>query len=183
MNRNTRTVSLRSLMVIPEGWGHVQGRKLGQVLTAKIGSSGQPEVVRLSLDGVKRVDVTFAAEAIITVVKQHLRRHGVCITDLVSNDVLENIAAAAERASTPVVIWRGEVPQIVGPRPVAGLTMSLDLVMARPRVRAGELAAELEISLANASNKLKQLWEGGYLVRDQVTAASGGNEFVYARIG
>ena len=127
--------------------------------------------------------MTFARETIIAMIQQHLGRHGVCLADPTSEDVFENIAAAAERAKVPVVIWRGDLPQLVGPAPSGGLAPAFAAAMTRPQLRAAELAQALGISLTNASNKLKQLWAGGYLMRDEVTSATGGNEFVYTRIG
>ena len=39
------------------------------------------------------------------------------------------------------------------------------------------------MSIANASTKFKQLWEQGFLLRQESVADSGGVEFVYQRIG
>lgn len=183
MNQSPRTLTLRSLMSGPEGYGSAAGRRIQPVLAAKVASGSEPSVMRLSLAGVRRIDVTFAAEAIIAVIRQHLCQHGVCLTNVPDEDVLANIAAAAERDRVPVTIWRGDTPEIVGSMPVAGAAGALTWSLARPQVRAAELASALDISLTNASSKLKQLWEGGYLLREGLAASTGGNEFVYARIG
>lgn len=183
MNRNTRNLSLRSLMSGPEGLGSVAGRRLQPALIGKVVQSDVPEVVLVSLSGIRHIDVTFARETIIAMVRYHLRHQGVCLTQITSDDVFDNVAAAAEVANVPVVIWRGEVAKIVGPQPAGGVAAALAVAMDQPKIRAAELAQTLGISLTNASSKLKQLWDGGYLMRDEVASATGGNEFVYTRIG
>ena len=39
------------------------------------------------------------------------------------------------------------------------------------------------MTIANASMKFKQLWEQGFLLREESAADSGGMEYVYSRIG
>jgi len=39
------------------------------------------------------------------------------------------------------------------------------------------------MSVANASNKFRQLWEKGFLLRREEVAESGGMEYTYFRIG
>jgi hypothetical protein len=107
----------------------------------------------------------------------------ICQTDLDDEDLAENIAAAAERCATPVTAWSRAGIKILGPRPSAGVQAALSFALERTQVRAAELARVLSLSVPNASNKLKQLWEGGYLMRRESVAASGGNEFIYRRIG
>ncbi|PHR58789.1 MAG: hypothetical protein COA47_10310 [Robiginitomaculum sp.] len=41
------------------------------------------------------------------------------------------------------------------------------------------LAASLAISVPSASNRLKSLWELGYLTREEFAAPSGGIEYIY----
>jgi len=183
VNRHTRTITLRSLMSSPDGLGTVAGRRMQPALIGKVGASGKAELAFISLSGVRQMDVTFARETIVAMVSHHLRRHGICLTNATSEDVLENIAAAADRAQVPLVRWRGEIPQVLGPQPVAGLASALASAMAQPRVRTAQLAQVLDISVTNASTRLKRLWEGGYLMRDEVASATGGAEFVYTRIG
>ncbi|KPC06070.1 Uncharacterized protein AC500_2039 [Pseudomonas amygdali pv. lachrymans] len=45
------------------------------------------------------------------------------------------------------------------------------------------MAETLEISVPNASTKLKKLLDQGYILRAEETAESGGIEYVYHAIG
>lgn len=183
MNRNVRTVRLRNLFTGPEVWGRAAGSLVQRGLIGKIGHDQVPEVIQLSLEGVKRMDVTFAAEVIIEPVRRYLGVKAICLVQLSDSDVAENIAAAAQCGRVPVTIWDGDVARIAGLLPRAGTREALGLALQRPSLRATELATMLDISLANASTKLKQLWQAGFLLRDDGIAKSGGPEFVYRRIG
>jgi hypothetical protein len=98
-------------------------------------------------------------------------------------DLIENVAAAADRSRVPVTTWHGQAVQLMGPPPSAGVRDALGYVLERAEVRAQELAAAHKLSIANASGKLRQLWEGGYLMRGGGTMPSGGTEYLYRRIG
>jgi len=183
MNQNVREIRLRSLFTGPEVWGRGPGILVQRALITKIGHDQVPEVIRLSLEGVKRMDVTFASEVIIEPVRRYLGIKSICVVHLASSDLAENIMAAAQRHQVPLTIWNGEAVRVVGLAPRAGNRDTLAYVLKRQQVRAAELAEAFNISVANASTKLKQLWEAGFLMRDDGVAKSGGPEFVYRRIG
>lgn len=183
MNRNVREIVIGNLWLGGEGWGREQGATIQRALLAKIGHDQVPEVIRLSLEGIRRMDVTFAAEVVVEPVRRYLGIKSICAVNPADSDVAENLAAAALRERVPVTIWTRDVAQMAGPLPRAGGHEALALAMKRAEVRAAEVAAALRVSVTNASTKLKQLWEAGYLLRDDRKAKSGGTEFVYRRIG
>lgn len=137
------------------------GRAAGAVIRAKlIGHiDGKPGVsgFRLSMQGVKKVDVAFLAEALIAVVRHNLRSRSVTLSDVADMDVLENLTAAAERAKVPVTLWNGQTAQVIGLAPTRGTRDALEFALARPEVKAAEFARVKGLSAANASNKFKQL--------------------------
>ncbi len=59
----------------------------------------------------------------------------------------------------------------------------LRYVLSVEAATAGEAARALDIKVPNASNKLKDLWEEGYILRRERTAPTGGVEYEYVRIG
>jgi hypothetical protein len=183
MKRNVQDFRLRNLMPGPDGWGRSAAAPIRAALLTRIGALADPVLVRISLAGVKRLDVTFASAALVEVVAEHLGTKGVCLSEVTGADLEENIAAAADRVGVPLTLWSGDTVQVLGPQPVAGNRAVLDLALTRPSLRATDVAAAMHLSVPNASTKLKQLWKGGYLMRVEHPAASGGNEFVYARIG
>lgn len=183
MNENVFTIKLSNYLTALEGWGGPAGQSAQVRLRQHIDSRGPAALVRVSLQSVKRLDVTFAREAIIGLVQHYRGSAAFCLVDLPAGDVLENIAAAAAREALPLTIWSGDEVQIVGKFPSPGNRQALGLALARAELRAADLAAASKISVANASTKLKQLWADGFITRRQIIAPSGGTEFVYRRTG
>jgi predicted transcriptional regulator len=58
----------------------------------------------------------------------------------------------------------------------------LQLALSRASITASAAAKALDLKITNASMKLKQLEQQGYLLRKEVVSPSGGKEFVYLRI-
>ena len=170
-------------MAGPEGWGRTLGRDVHHKLVSYLDAHPEQRVVRLSMEGVDKIDVSFASEAVVEVIRRFRGARGVCLTHVESPDILDNIAAAAERVKVPVTVWEGDRARVVGAEPSAGNSAALAFALARPKVRAAEFAETNKgISIANASTKFKQLWEQGFLIRSEGSADSGGVEFLYHRI-
>lgn len=178
-----RNLCLRSLMSGPDGWGTAEGRRIGQLARFRIDAAPGRDVVRISLDGVARLDVTFAQEALVAPIRDHLVKRGLCVANPRDGDVAANVVAAAEQMGVPVTLWSGATVQTVGLAVRAGSRVVIDYALQRPQTCTREVAAALGLSVSNVSARLKELWEIGYLMRDEVASTSGGGEFVYSRIG
>jgi len=140
-------------------------------------------VFRISIQGVTRVDISFAAETVIEVARRYRGRKGFCLVDLDNPDMRENWEAAAQRARQPIIAWAGSEPSILGLQPSQGSSDALAFAFERGECRVSEYAsARGGVSIPNASNKFKQLWEQGFLLRREIIAESGGVEYVYAAI-
>lgn len=182
-SRPVRRLMLRSLTINPECWGRAAGEKIQQVLINRIAAAPPGDIWRLSLQGVTRLDVTFASAALVTVVQHFLGTRSICLSEPASEDVIDNIAAAAERIGVPVTVWQGSLAKVLGPAPSSGAREALAFALARGQTFARDLVAAQDLSITNASTRLRQLWDGGYLLREEIAAPSGGTEFVYAPIG
>jgi hypothetical protein len=166
-----------------DGWGRAQGREVLQKLIAYVETQPEQSVLKLSMKGVGRIDVSFASEAIVELVRRYRSTRGVCLVDIEDDNLLENLDAAADRADVPVAVWQQRTVRMIGPKPSAGNREALEFALRRSQARAAELAETADISIANASTKFKQLWEQGFLLRSEAAADSGGVEFLYQRIG
>lgn len=165
------------------GWGRPQGRAvLDRLITAIDAHPGQ--VVKLSMEGIDRIDASFASEAIVELVRRYRGKKGICLVDLPDAEVRYNIVAAAEHVAVPVMVWDGKKGEVIGSEPSAGNRGAFEFAMARSEARAAEFAETMgKMSIANASTKFKQLWEQGFLLRSESAADSGGVEYLYQRIG
>jgi hypothetical protein len=184
MNEKPTTVRLSDLMGHSDGWGRSQGREVHQKLVAFVEAHPGVMVFRVSLSGVRRVDISFASETIVELARCYRGTKGFYLDDLNDPDMMENWDAAARKASQPLMV-RGTDGQMraLGLEPSSGNLAAFRFALERASARASELAAAAQISLTNASTKLKQLWEQGFLLRRENLASSGGIEFEYFRIG
>lgn len=176
-------LALRGFMDRPDGWGRNQGREVYQRLLRSVEDSAGRLIFRISFKEVQRLDISFASEAIVELAKRFRRTKGFCLVDLSDKDLIENVDAAAERKEQPILVWHGKSAELIGAKPSEGTREAFQFAMTRPHTRATEFATEKGISIANASMKFKQLWEGGFLLRQESAADSGGVEYVYLRIG
>lgn len=167
-----------------DGWGRDFGREIHGKLVNAIDAQASRAPVKLSMEGIRKVDVSFSSEAIVEVARRYQKSRGFCLVDLGDPGVIENIDAAAARSKFPVVIWNGSEVRVIGLEPSAGNREALAFALAHRQVRAAEFAdTSPGMSIANASTKFKQLWEQGFLLRTESAADSGGVEFLYERIG
>jgi hypothetical protein len=176
-------IRLRDLMPGPCGWGHIQGRKAGEALLVRVNTRTTPTIIRLSLRDVEQTDISFIRTAVIEraiCLRGHL---GFCLTDTSDPDLLENWDAAALKYGQPLFAWMPDrSSQLLGEQPPVGLRQALAYVLTVPVARTREVAATLRLSVPNTSNKLKALWESGYILRSEMSAGSRGVEYEYIRI-
>lgn len=167
-----------------DGWGRALGRDVYQKLLSYVAARPEQMSFRISMEGVGRIDVSFASETVVELIRRYRGTKGICLVDLDDQDLIDNIDAAASRVKVPVLIWSGKIPRVVGFEPSSGNREAFAFALARSQARAAEFAESVAgMTIANASTKFKQLWEQGFLMRTESAADSGGVEFVYQRIG
>ncbi len=177
-----QVLPLAKFMDRPEGWGRNQGREVYQRILGYVEDNPGLNVFRISMKGVRRMDISFASEAIVELAKRFRCGKGFCLIDLTDIDIIENIDAACTKKDQPMYITRHHGFELVGPKPSEGIREALEFTMRHSQTRASQFAVNEGISLANASMKLKKLWDQGFLLRREVAAETGGVEYVYDRI-
>lgn len=177
------TICLRNYMEGDDGWGRAEGRLLYDRLLKEIEAHSGEQIFVISLDGVRRTDASFPRESVVELAVRFRGIKGFCLIDAKDADLLENWDAAALRRNQPITVWMNpDESQLLGPRPKPGLVALFEYAITKPRITASEAAKVFDLKINNASMKLKQLLEGGYLLRSEETSSSGGIEFVYYRI-
>ena len=176
-------VSLQSYTHSSQGWGYLQGRSVRQMLQSTIAACPHETIIQISLAGMEILDVPFAREAFVLLAREEHGCRGICLTDATNPDILANCDGAATACNMPLTTWTDHHCQILGREPSAGLTPILQYVLTHSVVRANMTTIPLRISVQNASNKLKALWQAGYILRRQMCAESGSLEYEYLRIG
>ena len=182
MNQSVE-LRLRPFMNANEGWGRASGREVHGALVDFVESRAGNLIFRVSVDGVKRVDISFASETIVELARRYRGQKGFCFIDLEDKDMEENWAAAAERSKQPLMNWAVGGGRVLGPPPSQGAADAFRFALSKGEARASDYAMSVrDMSITNASTKFKQLWENGFLLRRETTAESGGVEFVYIPI-
>jgi uncharacterized protein with PIN domain len=185
MNETPVLVRLRDHMDRDDAWGREEGRVVSQRLVAMVEKNPGALVFRISLDGVKRLDISFASETVVELAHRYRRKKAFCLVDVDSQDMLENWDAAAQRKEQPLIVWRGDDYQVIGIEPKRGAIDAFSYAMQRAVARASEYKdarQEQNMTINNASMKFKQLWQQGFLLRRESVSESGGVEFTYQRI-
>ena len=176
-------ICLRDLMHGPDGWGRIQGRQVYEQLRERVEAHAAEMIISISLQGIERTDIVFPRESVVALAKDYRGTRGLCLREIRDLDLLDNWDAAAEGREQPLMVWQGtELIRVLGPKLSPGLRGMFDYVVSTPVVRTSEAAAALDLKVANASNKLKQLWQEGYILRREQSASSGGVEYEYLRI-
>lgn len=183
MNENCKTIKLRDHMDSPEGWGRAQGREVYGKLIDFVETNPGVTIFKISLEGVKRVDFSFASETLIELARRYRGRKGFYFEAPIDPDMVENLDAAAEKKSQPLMVWDKYECRIIGINPSQGTAGALNFALQRKSARAaGFISENPKVSISNASMKFKQLWQQGFLLRLENISESGGVEYVYYRI-
>lgn len=142
----------------------------------------EKRIFRISLEGVKRTDSSFPRESVIELAKRFRGAKGFYLTDIDSQDLLDNWDMAATKKSQPLFVWENENGgsyRIIGPQPSRGTKQVFEYVVSVSHATAVSCAKTLGLKLTNASSKLKSLCEQGFLLRSDENALSGGIEYDY----
>lgn len=182
MNQKSSQLRLRDLAGNSHPFGNAQGKEVYQKLSDLVNSHADVRVFCISLAGIEATDASFPRESVIAVAKQHRGERGFCLTDIEDRDLIDNWRYAAQAKEQPLVIWHDDTYEVIGPELSSSAKALLDYVLENTVVVTAKVAADLELSVQNASTRLKKLVGDGYLLREEDVADSGGIEYKYVAI-
>ena len=182
MKQTRSKLKLLDFMKTPDAWGNARGKEVGALFENFILRHPTTDIFQVSFIGVERTDASFSREGIVEIASRFKTKKAIVIIDLKDEDLIENLEMAATKKAQPLFMWQGDTWTILGPNPSKGNADLLNFVLTNKEVTASTAASALDLKLTNASTKLKQLWESGYIMRREEQAPSGGIEFIYYRI-
>ncbi|MCG7566603.1 ArsR family transcriptional regulator [Pseudoalteromonas sp. CnMc7-15] len=184
MNQNTLPIKLRDLTARSDVHGNREGKEVYQKLLELIQSHPESNLVEISLDGITRSDASFPRESVVSIARQFSGEKGVYLVgvDPEDSDLLDNWHYAALFKKQPLTVWFGDQYKALGPQLTSSMASILSYVLGRKETTASDISMHFDISVPNASSKLKKLAQDGYILRIEKVAASGGIEFVYSPI-
>ncbi len=165
-------------------FGNQEGKKVFPQLKAIIDSAPTQKVFEISFEGIKFTDSSFARESILLLAKMYRGNKGIYLSnfDPKNVDMLDNWDYAAEKVEQPILVKLGDNVRILGSRLSSSNQEVFDLVMKKKQITTNKVAGQLNLSVPNASTKLKKLVDEGYILRVEEVAESGGIEFIYKSI-
>jgi hypothetical protein len=182
MNQNSVVVKLLDLTKNERPFGNVEGKKVFRQLVDLVEQNPRSKIFGVSLGGIDATDASFPRESVVSVAKHFRGERGLYLTDLHDRDLIDNWSYAARVKEQPLVIWSGESFEVIGPELNASTRTLVEYVLGRRSVVASQVAADLSLSVQNASTRLKGLVAAGYLLRAEEVAETGGIEFQYRAI-
>jgi len=183
MNEKIPTIDFSKCAGVKNPYGSPRGKLAHDKLLSEIEKIGKVDVIGVSFLGLEGADVSFLREALVYVIKRYRKEIFFFVTDLPDEDIVANLQAAAVSGGEQVTYWSGNECRFLGSEQSTSSKLLLDLIATHRSSTTANVAEALNISVQNASTRLKRLYEEGYVMRIEETAESGGREFVYKVAG
>ncbi|WP_314339931.1 helix-turn-helix domain-containing protein [Acinetobacter guillouiae] len=161
-------------------FGNIIGRKTLQRFQEVIDSCPACFVFEISLEGIEATDSSFPRESVVSLVKQFREEKWFYLSHFSSVDLIDNWDYAAKAKLQPILIVEPTGARFIGPELNGATKDLLDFVVSHQNVTTSNLAKELNISVQNASTRLKRLVAEGYLIRSEEPSITGGIEYLYS---
>lgn len=182
MKQNSLLAKLIDFTADPNPFGNAKGKEVFQRLRTYIEEHPDTKVFGFSLEGIESTDASFPRESVVAVAKYFRGERGIFLTDLCDRDLIDNWSYAARAKEQPLAIWNDDAFELIGMELNPSTRSLVEYVLKRREVLASQAAADLGLSVQNASTRLKGLVADGYLLRTEEVAESGGIEFKYRAI-
>lgn len=176
-----------------DGWSVEYGEEVRNLLLSAIASHPEVDIFEISFEGIKRIDTSFPREAILYLAKIKAGKQGFVLTNLQTRTQIENIEGGVYRldfAANLIVsddiqnINLGADCIVDGNHIILGKLSKtnrpiVEYVLRKNGASTSEIAKQFDLQVNNVSNKLKLLVEEGFLLRKELSAATGGVEYYY----
>ncbi|NHQ87321.1 helix-turn-helix transcriptional regulator [Iodobacter sp. HSC-16F04] len=182
MNQNTLIVKLIDFTTSASPYGNIEGKSVYHKLLNYVEAHPRALVLGVSLDGIEATDASFPRESVVSLAKFLRGERGIYLVDLLDRDLIDNWTYAARAKDQPIVIWNDDSFEVIGPEQNPSTRSLVEYVLTKRSVVTSQVAADLGISVQNASTRLKNLVQAGYLLRVEEVADTGGIEFKYCAI-
>lgn len=182
MNQNIVIVKLLDFTSSSSPYGNIEGKSVYRKLHDFVEEHPRTLVFGISLDGIESTDASFPRESVVSLAKSLRGERGIYLVDIQDRDLIDNWTYAARAKDQPLVIWHDAGFEVIGPELNPSTRSLVEYVLEKRSVVTSQVAADLGISVQNASTRLKNLVQAGYLLRVEEVADSGGIEFKYCAI-
>jgi hypothetical protein len=183
MNQNASIMKLYEFSQNEKPYGNETGKKVFSQMREHVEKHKNIMIFEISFERIKFADSSFARESLILLAQLYKGKKGFFISNLYDPDVIDNIDYAAVALNQPLTIKLKDEINLLGPALTKSNLEIFNFVKNKKQVTTSQLASSMNLSVQNASSKLKKLVDDGYILRFEETAESGGIEFIYQFIG
>jgi DNA-binding CsgD family transcriptional regulator len=159
--------------------GNVKGKSVFATLLKWIESRPEVDTFGISLKGIVATDASFPRESVMALAKHYREEKFIYLTELSDEDLIDNWTYGADAKEQPMTVWNDNKASFIGPDMTKSVKELTDYILIKQRVTTSEVSNEFDISIQNASTRLKNVFKLGYVKRVEEVAESGGKEFVY----
>ena len=183
MNEKTHIIDLHELVDNSHPHGNAQGKEVYRKLVDLIDAESNCRVFGISLKNIDATDASFPRESVVSVAKHYREEKGLFLIHIKTRDIVDNWKYAAVAKEQPLIIWypKNEY-EIIGPEINSATRSLINYVIERGTVSTSQTAQDLDISVQNASTRLKKLFSQGYILRSEAVSETGGIEYLYEAI-
>ena len=184
MNENFKLIKLIEFAENdPLPFGNEKGRETFIRIRNYIEKHEEISVFEISLEGIIATDSSFPRESIITLAKHYRKTKGFYLEGFDDNkDLEDNWSYPARAYEQPLIVWSDGIYKILGSEPSKSNMAIIDFVYKHSQATASLISSEMEMTIHNASTKLKKMFDAGFFLRSEEVAETGGKEFIYHAI-
>ena len=182
MNQKSQVINLRQFTLDDHPFGNVQGKDVFRKLTDYIDSNPAVNIFGVSLAEIVATDASFPRESVIAIAKQYRGEKGFYLEAINGRDLIDNWNYAAKAKEQPLVIWSDNSFEVIGPEVSQSNSELINYILEKGLVTTSQISTDFNVSIPNASTRLKKLVQQGYIMRAEEVAESGGIEFIYHAI-
>lgn len=161
-------------------FGNVIGREVFKRLQRVVDAHPGTKSFEISLEGIVATDSSFPRESVIALAKQLRGEKWFYITHVSSLDVIDNWDYAAKAKQQSLILISDKETRVIGPDAKTSTKDLLDFVLSQNGVSTANVARAFDISVQNASTRLKRLVSDGLIMREEESSLTGGIEFLYS---
>ena len=182
MNQNTTLMKLFDFCKSQMPHGNKLGKETFNEMRDYVEKHRGTTLFEISFTDIEFADSSFARESIVLLAKLYRGTKGFIIIDLDDEDIIDNIDYAAVALDQPLTIRLDTEIRTLGPVLTKSNLEILNFLKKKKKTTTSQIASSMNLSVQNASSKLKKLVDDGYILRFEETAESGGIEFIYQAI-
>lgn len=182
MKQKPFIINLRDHTEDDHAFGNRQGRDTYNRLIDLVDSHQSQVIFEITLKDIIATDASFPRESVVSLAKQFRGEKGFLLSGFKTRDLVDNWNYAAKAKEQPLIIWNEKDHELIGPELNSSTKKLLDFILTEGTTTTSKISDVFEISVQNASSKLKKLYNQGFILGSKEVAESGGIEFIYIAI-